>query len=220
MKKVSIMILVSLLLVGCGSKRSTQDILNEALSISPVVGTNHSKGMLKYYLNPNMGLKASTQTSSLIMIDNTEVMLSIKVSNIMGTYYKDKNAKEMMIQMSKENLSEGEIIEGMYLDQLNQQHKYIYNEVEIGNQIGVTLDNGFVSLVTLIYPAQRSTVVPGMVSILRSTQIEEELVVAAFSNKEIIEYDTIHREFFEQEIPESGSLIDMYNKMHPEDKIE
>ena len=151
------------------------------------------------------------------MYDGTEMMMSIKVSDIIYNYYKDQ---ERVAQLSVENFDAGATLEGMYLDQNNQQHRYLYNEVEIGDKVAITLDNGFVSIVTMIYPAQKNTMVPAMMGILRSTQLDAKAVVSVYSNKEIIEYDTIHREFFEQEVPESGSLLDMYNQMNPDDKIE
>lgn len=217
-KRLMISFMALVLLSGCVSgNKNAETILNEALALPPASGTNHSKGMLKYYLAPDIGLKASTQTSSLLMYDGTEMMMSIKVSDIIYNYYKDQ---ERIAQLSVENFDAGATLEGMYLDQNNQQHRYLYNEVEIGDKVAITLDNGFVSIVTMIYPAQKNTMVPAMMGILRSTQLDAKAVVSVYSNKEIIEYDTIHREFFEQEVPESGSLLDMYNQMNPDDKIE
>ena len=183
MKKLCLSIVAVLLLVGCSSDTSAQSILNKALAMSPVTGTNHSKSMLKYYLAPDIGVKASTQTSTLLMIDQTEVMMSVKVSSIVSANSLEQTATD---KLSAEMFDQGEIIEGMYLDQNDVQHKYVYNEIQVGDQIGITLDNGLVSLVSLIYPAQRASVLPSMVSILRSTLVDEDLVVATFSNKEII----------------------------------
>lgn len=218
MKKYLLSVVLSLALIsGCGVKQSSQELISTALAMPPVVGTNHSKGFLKYYLNPDVGLRASTQTSSLLVIDQVEVMMSVKVSNIVADYYKE-DASPLQKQMV--SFEEGETIEGMYLDPQNVQRKYVYNEKNFGDKIGITLDNGLVSIVALIYPAQKAILIPSMVSVMRSTLVNETLVVAHYSNKEVIEYDTIHRDFFEQEIPESGSLIDMYNQMNPNDKIE
>lgn len=221
MKKLLISLIVIGLVSGCSAKNESDDLINRALAMPPVTGTNHSKGFLKYYLNPDMGIKASTQTSSLLMIDNTEVMMSINVSEILSNFYKDDKEKEIMLtEMAVEENGSETRIEGMYLDQGDKQRSYTYLERDVGEHVAITLSNGLVTLVTLVYPGQKNMMIPSLVSILRSTQVSEDLVVAQFSNKEVIHFDTIHKEFFEQEIPESGSLIDMYNQMNPDDKIE
>ena len=217
MKRLLLLLMSVSLLSACTQAQTSQDILESALAMPPVLGTNHSKGFLKYYLNQDIGLRASTRTSSLLVIDQVEVMMSVKVSTIVSQYYLDETTPATA---KLQDFQTGESIDGVYLDQNNVQQSYVYNEMTFGNQVALTLDNGYVSLVALIYPAQKSIMIPMMMSILRSTQVDEASVVAHYSNKEFIEYDTIHREFFEQEVPESGSLIDMYNQMNPDDKIE
>ncbi len=216
-KKFLLILVTALLLVGCRAENDAQKILDKALALPPAQGTNQSKGILKYYLSPDMGVKASTQTSTLIVYDQVEMMLSIKVSDIVYNFYKED---EEGTALSAAMFDKGDSIDGVYLDQNNKQERYVYNEVVIGDQIALTLDNGLVSIVSLIRPIQKESVLTAMMSILRSSQVKLEEVVSLYSNKEIIQYNTIHREFFEQEVPESGSLIDMYNQMNPDDKIE
>lgn len=216
-KKFLLILVTALLLVGCSAENDAQKILDKALALPPAQGTNQSKGILKYYLSPDMGVKASTQTSTLIVYDQVEMMLSIKVSDIVYNFYKED---EEGTALSAAMFDKGDSIDGVYLDQNNKQERYVYNEVVIGDQIALTLDNGLVSIVSLIRPIQKESVLTAMMSILRSSQVKLEEVVSLYSNKEIIQYNTIHREFFEQEVPESGSLIDMYNQMNPDDKIE
>ena len=215
-KKFLLILVTALLLVGCRAENDAQKILDKALALPPAQGTNQSKGILKYYLSPDMGVKASTQTSTLIVYDQVEMMLSIKVSDIVYNFYKEDEGTAL----SSAIFDKGDAIDGVYLDQNNKQERYVYNEVVIGDQIALTLDNGLVSIVSLIRPIQKESVLTAMMSILRSSQVKLEEVVSLYSNKEIIQYNTIHREFFEQEVPESGSLIDMYNQMNPDDKIE
>lgn len=216
-KKFLLILVTAFLLVGCSAENDAQKILDKALALPPAQGTNQSKGILKYYLSPDMGVKASTQTSTLIVYDQVEMMLSIKVSDIVYNFYKED---EEGTALSAAMFDKGDSIDGVYLDQNNKQERYVYNEVVIGDQIALTLDNGLVSIVSLIRPIQKESVLTAMMSILRSSQVKLEEVVSLYSNKEIIQYNTIHREFFEQEVPESGSLIDMYNQMNPDDKIE
>ena len=215
-KKFLLILVTALLLVGCSAENDAQKILDKALALPPAQGTNQSKGILKYYLSPDMGVKASTQTSTLIVYDQVEMMLSIKVSDIVYNFYKEDEGTALSAAM----FDIGDSIDGVYLDQNNKQERYVYNEVVIDDQIALTLDNGLVSIVSLIRPIQKESVLTAMMSILRSSQVKLEEVVSLYSNKEIIQYNTIHREFFEQEVPESGSLIDMYNQMNPDDKIE
>ena len=72
----------------------------------------------------------------------------------------------------------------------------------------------------LISTVDYEYVLSSMMTVMRSVDVAEKAVVAQYSNKEVIEYNSFHEEFFEQKIPESGSLIDMYNQLHPDNKIE
>ena len=109
---------------------------------------------------------------------------------------------------------------GTYMDAHDVSRNFEYHEIAFGNDRAILIDNGLITLLTLVNDAQKEITVRGMMTIMRSAKIDEQMVVDRFSNKELVQYNSIHEGFFEQEVPESGSLIDLYNQLHPDDKIE
>ena len=48
-----------LLLSGCVSDKKTEDILSSSLGRPLPIGLNQNKGLFKYYIAPDMGIKSS-----------------------------------------------------------------------------------------------------------------------------------------------------------------
>lgn len=214
MKKIVLFVLSLLLLSGCASDKKTEDILSSSLGRPLPIGLNQNKGLFKYYIAPDMGIKSSNNISSVIKMGDSDIMLRLNVSNIITKYY-DENKKY--------EFSEDERVtryDGTYLDRDDVRQFYVLYEIDMNNQKAVVLENEAVALMGLISTVDYEYVLSSMMMVMRSVDVEEKSVVAEYSNKEVIEYNSFHEEFFEQKIPESGSLIDMYNQLHPDDKIE
>ncbi len=199
--------------------KSHERILQEALAQPLPNGTSHNKGLFKYYLSPDMGIKRSTDTSSLITYNNVEIMMSLNVPEILYNYYNSTEQEELL---STSSVVENDriIFTGTYMDAHDVSRNFEYHEIAFGNDRAILIDNGLITLLTLVNDAQKEITVRGMMTIMRSAKIDEQMVVDRFSNKELVQYNSIHEGFFEQEVPESGSLIDLYNQLHPDDKIE
>lgn len=209
------MIILSVfLLSACASDKTTEEILSSSLGRPLPIGLNHNKGLFKYYVAPDMGIKSSNNISSIIKIGDSDIMLRLNVSNIITKFYDNEKKYEF---------SDDERVkryDGTYLDRDDVRQFYVLYEIEMNNRKAVVLENESVALMGLISSVEYEYVLSNMMTIMRSVDVQEKAVVARYSNKEVIEYNSFHEEFFEQKIPESGSLIDMYNQLHPDDKIE
>ncbi len=214
MKKIGLTALCLILLSGCTINKTTDEILQNSLGRPLPMGLNQNKGLFKYYISPDMGIKSANNISSVIKIGDSDIMLRLNVSNIISKYY---NA-EMKYEFAEE---EGVArYEGTYLDREDVRQFYVLYEIDMKDKKAVVLENEAVALMGLISSVEYDYVLSSMMTIMRSVDVVEKSVVSQYSNKEVIEYNSFHEEFFEQKIPESGSLIDMYNQLHPDDKIE
>ena len=208
-----------LLLSACKSQPiSFSESLHKSLSRPLPFGTNYSKPYYKYYLPPNMGVKSSTEIGSVLSINRDEIMMNLKVSRVVALSYDDKDFG--LDDLKKE---EGNIFQegGHYLDINDKERMFLFTVYEIKKyRYLMVLENERVELVSIVDGHNASYILENMMLILRSLDVNDELIVAQYSNKEIIEDKTIHEDFFEHVVPESGNLIEMYNRLHPDDKIE
>lgn len=214
MKKIGLIVLCILLLSGCTSDKTTEDILQTSLGRPLPMGLNQNKGLFKYYISPDMGIKSSNNISSIIKIGDSDIMLRLNVSNIISKHYND-NLKFVF--------NDGKDVkryDGTYLDKEDVRQFYVLYEIDLNDRKAIVLENESVALMGLVSSFEYEYVLSSMMTIMRSVDVSDKAVVAQYSNKEVIEYNSFHEEFFEQKIPESGSLIDMYNQLHPDDKIE
>lgn len=216
-RKLGLILLSILLLAGCSAQTDVDVIIQESLSRPLPAGSNQSKSYVKYYLSPEFGVKASTPISTLIRMEDTEVMMNLKVSEIVASRYYNK--ERIVNRVSDE--TEGTLRkEGTYLDTHDEQRTFTLTIIELEHSKALVLENGLVDLVGIVGDHNIEYVLDSMLTIMRSVEVNEDLIVANYSNKEIIEYNPIHEGFFEQTVPEAGSLIDMYNHLNPDDKID
>jgi len=219
LKKFVSVLAVLLLLSACKSKPiSFSEPLHRSLSRPLPFGTNYSKPYYKYYLPPNVGVKSSTEIGSLLSIEQSEIMMNLKVSRVVALSYSDHDLKLEDLMDEKENLfQEG----GHYLDVNDQERMFLFTVYEVKKERYLfVLENERVELVSIVDNNNAAYILENMMLILRSIDVNDALIVANYSNKEIVEDKTIHEDFFEHAVPESGNLIEMYNRLHPDDKIE
>lgn len=197
---------------------SYQDSLNKSLSRPLPFGTNYSKPYYKYYLPPNIGVKSSTKIGSVLSLNNDEIMMNLKVSRVVALSYQKEGIALEDLKKEKENIfQEG----GHYLDINDKERLFLFTVYPITkNRNLLVLENERVELVSIVAESNAPYMLENMMLILRSLDVNDDLVIADYSNKEIIEDKTIHEDFFEHAVPESGNLIEMYNRLHPDDKIE
>lgn len=216
LRKISLVILASFLLTGCAGKQMSYDqMIQKSLSRPLPPSNNKSKQYIKYYTLPDVGIKESNQLSTLYEVSGNKVMLSIDVPKIIQRkYYKDS---EMETGYNKDDVLYS--YSGTYLDNQDKEQKFNILIYEVGSKKGIIMENNSVNLIGIVNDSDMLYVMESMLTTLRSSTVNEEKIAAEYSNKEIIQYKATHENFFEQAVPESGSMIDMYNQLHPDDPI-
>ncbi|WP_159521044.1 hypothetical protein [Erysipelothrix urinaevulpis] len=218
MRKILLVIASLALLTACQPKPvDFNKTMEESLARPLVSGTNHNKPFYKYYLPPNAGVKSGTQLASLIEVEKQQIMMNLKVSRVVASQHGDGEVNLVKPKNEKIVFSE----DNRYLDQEDIERSVLMSVYEFkDNNYMVMIENDFIEMISLVNQANYDFMVEQMIMILRSVQVEERRVFEAYSNKEIVQDSTIQTDFFEHVVPEDGNLIDMYNQLHPDDKIE
>lgn len=210
-KKLSVLMLTLLLLVGCNSKSYT-DSVQTSLAQPLSRASTHHKQMYRYYVPPSVGVKTTNQNSTIFLIENHEVLMNLSISDIVSKqYYEEEGSLDQAPLDVEFNYR------GSYFDANKESQSFDMNIHRLSNdELAIFLDNHLVSMITVIPEVSASLVIETMITIMKSVDVNTEQVVATYSTKEIIEKDATFSEFFEQVPPETGTLQDMYEQMDPE----
>lgn len=216
--KLKILVCVGfILLTGCASPtQSYDDLVNKALSRPLAMSISRTKNHLKYYVLPDVGVRSTTDISSVLEIEGYPIVMDVSVSDIIAREY--YNARSFVSK-----IREGQatfVKNGTYVDRNGTIHSYVFSLIEVGNNVAIIIENGIISMMGVVDASMLQRVVDAMFVTMRSVEVNQEEVAKLYSNKIIVDYKAVHEEFFDHRVPESGSLIDIYNQLHPNDAID
>lgn len=217
LRNITVTCLALLLMTGCAnSSKSFDAVMNSALSSPLPIAANHSKNLYRYYVPPSVGVKSSNQNSTLFNIDNNEVMMNLNISQIVSSkYYEEGELEERnLTSLDFENILYS--YSGSYFDTYSISRKLdVYVLRMSDDRVALLANNRLIDMIAVIPEASLPQVLESVLTILRSVEVDETRVVAAYSTKEIIDRDAIYSQFFEQVPPENGTLQDMYDRLNP-----
>lgn len=206
---------MTLFLTACSVKDiDYSQMIASSLTRPLVSSTNRNKKLLKYYVLPDVGVKETTELSSLLDVDSNTILLTLNVSDIISKKYYEQNEVKTQINSQEVDFQET----GIYVDSRDEKRTYVVSIKTIGNKKAIMIENGLVTLIGVARPASLEYVFDAMMVTMRSVDVDENQVVATYSNKEVIDYQAIHQEFFHHANPETGTLEDLYYQMHPDEK--
>ena len=219
MKKIVVGIVLVLLLTGC-SKVSERFVVNQAsIALDDAIvsaistHTNIDKGFISYYLEPFIGRRDGNASNSVFIIDGEEVVLNVDVPSIItAKYYASDLSGEGGFRTgdSFPNLvleKEGSFFSGSGL--IREFQCRIYQPTE--EKYGILIQTSNVMMYAEVPYAKLSNTIYHMMRILRTVRVDEEKVVTAYSQKEMMNYHKETLEIFQTLYPEDGTLHDMLN---------
>ncbi|MDD3923615.1 MAG: hypothetical protein PHP11_00740 [Erysipelotrichaceae bacterium] len=222
MKKL-IVILVSLILLGnlngCSFSTVDQDnlldIMNETVSktVSEVIPhfQNMNKEYYSYYLAHHVGRRKSTAYSNLFIIENQEVLMSIKPSSIIiDKYYGNFDSSQSIVV---EDALFSSIYE--YTDIKEKKQKFTLTVFNSDDHCYMLIESDAFTFVTQAEIDILPTIAADVIRILRTTSVNEEAVITAYSRKESIDYQQ-ETTIFSQSVPENGTLAEMLENYFPD----
>lgn len=212
--KRTLLIGISLFLTACSVQTNTikarfDVAVDEAINQELSQFTSMNRDLFSYYLPLSIGRRSSTPTSALLISHNEEILMNLDIISVLNAvYYTDENANVLRSTVN--------VNSAFYANQGTFSN---YKGIPIDYQVSVNALSEEIVLLTLetetfifssIHPIAISPeILFDMMTIARTSTVNKNEVVAAFSNREIIDYQKETLNMFSQLAPESGTVIDM-----------
>lgn len=206
---LSLVILLGLSLSGCivqaNSFNSRMDAaLHEAQTQELNQYISHDGLLFDYYLPITIGKKTSTMTSVLMQDQNQLILMTLDVVSIMNS------SLENQAFTALSNTAELYHYSGTTTNFKGFDLPYTVDVKSVDTKrVWLNLKTPTVVLSSILPLASASEIAYDMVRIARSVVVDKQLVVANFSNKEVIQYQKETLDMFTQLAPESGTVMDM-----------
>ena len=202
---------------GCAKPSTDYELVVEKAMSRPLVHSiSRTKNYLRYYVLPDVGVRETTELSSVFEIEGFPIVMTLKVADIVSRQY--YNTTGFTSKINEENALYKR--KGTYVDKHGRLISYVFNVIEVDSKHVIVVENDLVTLMGVVEPSLAQRVVDSMFVTMRSVEANEAEIATQYSNKVVVDYKAVHEEFFNHKIPESGTLYDIYNQLHPNDAIE
>ncbi len=239
MKRLSILLISTLLLCGCSAvsteSNSVMKTLEQLYSLSMPSYTNMKKQYYSYYLPKGVGRRNSTQTSEVFVKDGYPIIMNFDPSTIvMNEHYttisssdeKEETNTETqksllhVTDVSEEMLQKVNIIEddmnvgkktfeGYYRDIEDRVYRYQFLLVPNGNQYFLYFQSPIVSVSSIVPKVEVEHMINTMVILAKSIDYHEKNVLQGFSMKSINEVQKENLQSIQSNLSSSGSLPEL-----------
>ena len=213
MRKLVVFLSLLIVLSGCQTNayfdnsaydKAIENATNQAMSEYSTM----NRDIFSYYISPSIGRKSATENSVTLQSHNQSILMYLDVINILNqSYYKDESDVLRKI-LKVENAFY--TTHGEYLDVMSIPSEYLVSAIKISDQtvlLSLQTENFiFMSVHPLSISAD---ILYDMLRIARSTKINHALILATYSNREILDFKSQSLNMFAQSGPESGTVVDM-----------
>lgn len=213
--RLSVFLIAGLLvLTGCQKKDALNydALLYDSLTRTYIESTNQSKQYFKYYVSPTVGIRSKTQLSSILLVEGVEILLNLKVNDIVANALYDK--KDLVTQLKDVDRMIFQNT-GTFRNKNEESQTVIFSVIDFDNQKALILENDVVDMIAVVPNGLVPLVFESMMMTMRSITVDKKGVVAAYSDKEIINMNTTYQNFFDHAVPENGALEDMFDRLNP-----
>ncbi len=213
MKIFKIIVLV-VLLSGCAI--NNVDIkTNITLALDAAANTNliMNQGLRKanyvYYLPPDVGRKESSQSSTILVSHNTNVLMNLDIVSVLSDRFYKSDKTELLRAFIAKGTPIYKRSEATFdLDHKSLPYSAVILPIE-GQNVLVSLQTRYFLFSAIAPFALASDLLYDMLLIARTTRVNEAEIVLRYSNRETINYQKETLEIFSQLAPDSGKVIDM-----------
>lgn len=221
MKKLPVLF-ACLLLAGC-TIQSNVDLQNEiteaiATSSTYTIHTpNISKSFYSYYLPAYIGRMQSTSSGNILNDRGRQFVMNLNVSSIINSNYYTEATSSLNANSLSDPIAN---IQGEYTDMNEISHSYYLSVYKVDYQYLLELRSDTVEFYSISDALSTIQLAQDMYEIARSIDVDTNEVLATYSNKDTIDYKSEKIELFEQLVPESGrveELFEDYNDSNEDD---
>ncbi|MGB7595233.1 MAG: hypothetical protein WBL80_06685 [Erysipelotrichaceae bacterium] len=225
MQKILKILVLALLLSGC--RVNNVDIkvditvaLDAASNADLIMNQSLHKANYVYYLPPDVGRKESSQSSTILVIQNTNVLMNLDIVSVLS----DRFYKSDKIELLRAFIAASTPIykkEDATFDLDHKSLPYAATIVTVeGNSVLISLQTRYFLFSAIAPFALASDLLYDMLLIARTCRVNADQVVLRYSNRETINYQKETLDIFSQLAPESGKVIDMISVNAGQDGVE
>lgn len=216
MKKILYLILSALMLSSCTVKTSIdlQSELESSLASAndaKIFTSNINKPLYSYYLPPSIGRNKSTQTSSILNDRGRKFVMNLNVASIIQEKYYSETEQTDDFQDPIVKC------EGEYIDVDETTHSYTVTTYEMNDYYVTVFHSDVVEFYSVLDALSTCDIVEDMLRISRSMRVDTDAVIQAYSNKKTVDYKSEKIELFEQIVPESGRIEELFDNTETEE---
>lgn len=210
MKKKIFAFIGILLLSGCSTKTiDLQNTLNQTMAettAEKVFNNNMNKQLYSYYLPTNIGRYQSTQSTNVFSDRGRKFIMNLNVANIIQeAYYKDQEAEQTT--SFKDPIAQ---LEGGYEDGQKSYHAYTVSVFDQQGYYITAFESDVVEFYAVSDACSVAELCKDMMRIARSLKVNVVEVKNTYSNKKTVDYKSEKIELFEQLVPESGRVEELF----------
>ncbi len=218
MKKIWFSLLSIFLLTGCSVKNNVnlQQELESSLlkgNESKIYQMNMHKKLFSYYLQPSIGRHQSTMCSTVLDDRGRKFIMNLNVASIIqGKYYNESETSIVSDMNSPIAQSSGE-----YIDTNETTHTYQVNIYEVDKYYITVFTSDTVEFYSVLDALSTPEIIQDMLVIARSIKVDTNAVIEEYSNKNTVTYKSEKIELFEQIVPESGRIEELFEDTQEEE---
>jgi hypothetical protein len=225
MKTILKILVLALLLAGC--RVTNVDIkvditvaLDAAANADLIMNQSLHKANYVYYLPPDVGRKESSQSSTILVIQNTNVLMNLDIVSVLS----DRFYTTEKIELLRAFIAASTPIykkEDATFDLDHKSLPYAATIVPVsGNAVMISLQTRYFLFSAIAPFTLASDLLYDMLLIARTCRVNADQVVLRYSSRETINYQKETLDIFSQLAPESGKVIDMISVNTGQDGVE
>lgn len=209
MRKLIILILITLVVTGCAAKDYKTE-LAEALTIEANKEyeriNNHNKKLYTFYIDPSVGNISSEKAYSVLEFLGNSFSMNLNVREIITNEYYNRN----VINYGKDYLTFNS--EGTYISDKGEERSYQALVYEDDGLCYLILKGDGIVFNSVLRNSQVYGVALKMMSILKSVEIDKQAVIESYSANDNITYVKETTELFTANITTTTTLDEIINR--------
>lgn len=199
--------LVLSLLSGCSRSVSDYETLFVRAEAQSARATNHSKPYVRYYLSPNMALLQATRVSNLLELSGDPILMDLNIKGIVSRF--DQSEDDISSDHDTDLLTKTQVYtrKGSYISRDQTAIAYQADVYRLNaTYVMIVLNNDRLMISGVIRIANVHFAITEMMMTMMSAIVDEPLVIANYTIKDTLVYENSYESFFEQTVPESGTI--------------
>ena len=208
MKRLFVVLLL-VMMCGCAYNKDINTELDSLLSDTNKIVSNHPNNSLEYYdyyLPSDMGEVSFDQESLVLSYLDNKIVINININDVVNNKY---YPEQYLINSSL--LDQNKLVyskSGKYLTIKDIERDYILNLYQNNDYYVIELITSDLTYITSS-KAYIKDIAKHLFTIAKSVDLDEELIIADYSDKNIVDYKKKQIDLFDSTRPTSGDLSEM-----------